>query len=186
MNTTLDSRPPAAVHEAIVRVVRPGREQEFEKLIERFFRDAAEQPGVCGAYLMRPFHGTESRQYGIVRSFASDEQRDRFYQSDVYRQWNEAVRPLVEGEAERHHLHGLEAFFPTAGSPPPWKMALVTWLGVNVAVYIFSLLFSIAFANLPALATLLLVNACVVAALTWVLMPLLTRIFARWLRPRQA
>jgi len=170
------------VHEAIMRVVRPGREREFETRIEQFFESAAKHPGVSGAYLIRPLPGSESRQYGILRSFMSEEDRDRFYRSDLYREWNDAVRPLVEGEPRRQHLTGMEAFFPTPGSPPRWKMALITWLGVNVAVYLFSQLFSALFGSLPAAATFLLVNACVVVALTWVLMPVLTRIFGGWLK----
>jgi hypothetical protein len=170
------------VHEAIMRVVRPGHEREFEKRIEQFFEDAAKHPGVSGAYLIRPFPGSESRQYGILRSFKSEEDRDRFYRSDLYREWNEAVGPLVEGEPRRQHLSGMEAFFRGPGSPPRWKMALITWLGVNAAVYVFSLLVPAVFEGLPMAATFLLVNACVVAALTWVLMPVLTRIFGGWLK----
>jgi antibiotic biosynthesis monooxygenase (ABM) superfamily enzyme len=173
---------PGAIHEAIMRVVRPGREREFETLIEQFFEDAAKHPGVSGAYLIRPFPGSESRQYGILRSFASEADRDRFYRSDLYRRWNDTVRPLVEGEPRRQHLSGMEAFFRAPGSPPRWKMALITWLGVNAAVYVFSRLFAAAFDWLPVAATFLLVNACVVVALTWVLMPILTRIFGGWLK----
>src|SRR5438105_14279344 len=98
------------VHVAIMRVVRPGHEQEFETLVGRFFEEAARQPGVCGAYLIRPIAGTHAREYGILRSFASREDRDRFYGSELYRSWNEAVAPLVEGPPRRQELHGLEAF----------------------------------------------------------------------------
>jgi len=62
-------------------------------------------------------------------------------------------------------------------------MALITWLGVNLAVFVFSRLFSAVFGGLPMAATFLLVNACVVVALTWVLMPVLTRIFGGRLKP---
>jgi len=188
-NTSLTGGPsavpdaPGVVHEAIMRVVRPGCEREFETQVQQFFENAAKHPGVSGAYLIRPFRGSESRQYGILRSFMSEEDRDRFYRSDLYREWNEAVRPLVEGEPLRQHLHGLEAFFPSSGSPPRWKMALITWVAVNAAVYVFSLLVPAVFEGLPMAATFLLVNACVVVALTWVLMPILTRILGDWLKP---
>jgi antibiotic biosynthesis monooxygenase (ABM) superfamily enzyme len=175
----------SAVHEAIVRVVRPGCESEFESLIQKFFVDAAQHPGVAGAYLLRPFEGAATHEYGIVRSFNSAEDRDRFYTSDLYRRWSEAVAPLVEGEPKRQHLHGMEAFFPGNPAPPAWKMALLTWVGVDVAVYAFSTAVP-AIAHLPAAVTFLLVNALVVATLTWILMPLLTKIFEGWLRPSGA
>lgn len=173
---------PDMVHVAILRVVRPGREREFETLVEEFFQEAARQPGVCGAYLIRPFGGAPSREYGILRSFASPQDRDGFYASDLYRRWNEAVASLVEGPPERRELHGMEAFFRTAGGAPPprWKMAILTWLAVNPAVYVFANGVP-AVVKLPMLLELLVVNAFVVGALAWVLMPLLTRWFAGWL-----
>jgi antibiotic biosynthesis monooxygenase (ABM) superfamily enzyme len=61
-------------------------------------------------------------------------------------------------------------------------MALLTWLAVNVAVYIFSTAVP-ALIHLPMFVTFMLVNALVVASLTWVLMPLLTRWFNNWLQP---
>jgi antibiotic biosynthesis monooxygenase (ABM) superfamily enzyme len=170
------------VHVAIMRVVRPGREREFERLIEQFFEDAARQPGVCGAYLIRPFAGVSSREYGILRTFARAEDRERFYASDLYRKWNEAVAPLVEGEPQRQELHGMEAFFQGGSpAPPRWKMALLTWIGVNFAVYAFANGVP-AVVQLPRLVNLMVVDALVVTALTWVLMPLLTKMFRGWLR----
>jgi len=173
---------PEMVHVAILRVVRPGREHEFERLVEEFFHEAMLQPGVCGAYLIRPFASADSREYGILRSFASPQHRDRFYASDLYRRWNEAVAPLVEGPPRRQDLHGMEAFFRDDGATPPprWKMAILTWLAVNPAVYVFSSGVP-AVVDLPMLLTLLVVNAFGVASLTWVLMPLLTRWFSGWL-----
>jgi antibiotic biosynthesis monooxygenase (ABM) superfamily enzyme len=178
---------PERVHVAIMRTVRAGREPEFEALIQDFFEEAARQPGVCDAYLIRPIVGSPSRDYGILRSFHSAEDRERFYASDLYRRWNEAVAPLVEGEAQRRELHGLEAFFHGNAPPPPrWKMALLTWVGVNPAVYIFSNAVPAVFGEMPMLGRLLLVNAFVVASLAWVFMPVLTKLFSRWLHPPRA
>jgi len=178
------SRPaPEAVHVAVLRIVKPGRELEFERLIEKFFVEAERQPGVAGAYLIRPFTGASPREYGILRSFASADDRDRFYASDLYRSWNEAAAALVEGEPKREHLHGMEAFFRGKSAPPPrWKMALLTWVAVNIAVYTFATGVP-KVVQLPGLVNFLVVNALVVCALTWVLMPPITKLFASWLHP---
>jgi antibiotic biosynthesis monooxygenase (ABM) superfamily enzyme len=174
------------VHVAIMRKVRRGREAEFEAQIDRFFNEAAQQPGVCGAYLIRPMTGSQGGEYGILRTFQSEADMRRFYESDLYARWQEAVRPLVEGEPRKQKLHGLEAFFHGSEAPPPrWKMAIVTWIGVNPAVYIFSQAVPVAFGPLPTLAVFLLVNTFVVASLTWAFMPVLTTIFSRWLQPRK-
>jgi antibiotic biosynthesis monooxygenase (ABM) superfamily enzyme len=178
---------PEMVHVAIMRIVHAGHERDFEALIQKFFEEAAQQPGVCGAYLIRPIVGSHSREYGILRSFHGNEDRERFYASDLYRRWNEAIAPHVEGGPERRELHGLEAFFRGASPPPPqWKMALLTWIGVNPAVYIFSNAVPAVFGDMPMLANLLAVNAFVVASLTWLFMPVLTKVFSRWLEPASA
>jgi len=177
----LQPQPPDRVHVAVMRVVRRGREAEFESQLEKFFSEAARQPGVCGAYLVRPFAGSHAREYGILRSFQSERDRDHFYGSDLYRRWNDAIAPLVEGEPVRRDLHGLEAFFEGPAAPSRWKMAIVTWVGVNPAVYLSAAAVPKIFGPLPSLIELLVVNAFVVAALTWVLMPLLTRLLGPWL-----
>ena len=64
---------------------------------------------------------------------------------------------------------------------PHWKMALLTWVGVNPAILLFSSLVPGVFGPMPALATLLVVNVFVVAALEWLIMPALTALFSRWL-----
>lgn len=173
------------VHVAVLRKIRLGREAEFEAQIAAFFNEAARQPGVCGAYLIRPIAGSDAREYGILRAFESEAAMRRFYASDVYARWQQAVRPLVEGEPQKQTLHGLEAFFRgSEAEPPVWKMAVLTWIGVNPAVYIFSSAVPRVVPGLPALLTYLLVNALVVASLAWVFMPVLTRLFSRWLGAR--
>ena len=184
MPTPTAAEPPRQlVHVAIVRKVREGRESEFESQIAKFFGAATHEPGVSGAYLVRPVAGSAAREYGVLRSFQSEGDMRRFYDSDLYQEWQKAVRPLTEGEAQRRQLHGLEAFFRTEGAPPPaWKMAVVTWLGVNVAVYLVTRLVMPVF-GLPPLGDLLVSNLFVVASLTWIFMPILTKLFGRWLQP---
>lgn len=168
------------IHVAITRVVRPGQEQAFEQRLREFFRDAEAARPDSRAYLLRPLGA--GRDYGILRSFPDEAAREAFYASDLYRAWSAEVEPLVEGAPERRELHGLEAFFRGADAPPPtWKMALLTWLAVDVAVYVFSHAVPLLVPPLPGPGTFLLVNACVVAALAWVLMPLLTRAARPWL-----
>jgi uncharacterized protein len=182
--TAAIENPRPLVHVAILRTVREGREAEFEAKITAFFGKTAGQPGVSGAYLIRPVAGSNTREYGILRTFQSESDMQHFYDSEVYARWKDEVRPLVEGEPQKRRLHGLEAFFRGSEAPPPeWKMALITWLGVNVAVYIVNTSLAAMFGPVPMLAGLLIGNALVVASLTWILMPALTRIFRPWLQP---
>jgi antibiotic biosynthesis monooxygenase (ABM) superfamily enzyme len=172
------------IHVAILRTVRPGREAEFEAATAQMLKEAETIPGAGHAHIVRPAAGSGSRDYGFIRTFATAADRDAFYDSDFYRGWDERLREFGEGEAKRRPLHGLEAFFREGGgAPPKWKMALITWLGVTPLVYLYSLAVRTFLAGVPTLLQLCVVTALVVATLAWVVMPLLVRLFARWLRP---
>lgn len=170
------------IHVAITRTIRPGREAEFERRVSVFFAEAERDPGVEGAYLLRPVDD-DSRTYGVVRSFSDEAARDRFYASELYQDWTQSVAPLVEGDVHKRDIQGLEGLFvrPEHGGPPPWKMAIVTWVGVNPAVYVSANLVPWVAGAMPPLLELLVVNAFVVASLTWLLMPALTRLVGGWL-----
>ena len=170
------------LHVAILRRVRAGQEAEFERIIGEFFREAAAVPGVEGAYLLRPASDKAPREYGVLRSFASEAEMEAFYASPLYQRLNDALRPVVEGEPQRRPLHGLEAFFRGNNPPPPrWKMALLTWIGVTPLVYGAGMLVQAAVGSCPRFVVVMITTLPVVAALAWVVMPALTSIFKGWL-----
>jgi hypothetical protein len=177
MNTT--------IHVAITRTVKPGCEDAFENAILTFFSDSQKNTATLGAQLLRPLPGSGSRTYGILRSFSSEQDRQAFYESESFSQWQDAVKPLVEEVYSRRDLHGLEAFFANPGlikQPPLWKMAFVTWLGVWPVVFaVSSLIGKRLLSGLPFWLSMGLEAMIVVAVLTWAVMPALTRLFQPWL-----
>jgi hypothetical protein len=79
----------------------------------------------------------------------------------------------------------LEAFFNDPSiidNPPRWKMAILTWLGVWPTVLFFTVLISNRLPAWPFWLNNGFSNLFVVAALTWVVMPVLTRLARPWLR----
>jgi len=92
------------------------------------------------------------------------------------------IQELSEAETVSYQEQcGLENGSPCQGPPPNdaprWKMAIVTWLGVNVAVIAWRLLLTPLIGEWHLVPRSLLTNALVVALLTWVIMPLLSRLF---------
>ena len=171
------------IHVAITRRIKPGRETEFQEALREFFKTSFAQVGVHGAGMLVPPPGSSSPEFGILRTFANEQEREAFYASPLFKTFDERVRPLTEGDPAYKELHGLEAFFrnQTAPNPPQWKMAVATYLGV-VPVTIFTsqtvgrlLKGQNYFVANP------VGNACVVALLAWAAMPLVTRIMKRWL-----
>lgn len=174
------------VHFAVTRQVKPGYEQAFEEALREFARESLRVPGTSGVHLIAPVPGTEGCEYGILRSFESEEASRRFYESELFSNWQKQVADMVVGEPIRRKLHGLEAFFrDTHHAPPPrWKMAVVTWMGVFPSVLLWSSLLPKVLSGLPSLAVVAIVNVFVVVTLAWGAMPLLTRTFAGWLHNR--
>src|SRR6266508_3800303 len=169
------------IHIAITRHVRPGREAEFQHALREFFQTSFSHGGVLGAYMLVPPPGSESREFGILRTFHDGKERDAFYESPMFKAWEERARTLTEGEPVYRQLHGLEAWFRSPHHPPPrWKMAAATLLGVYPVSLLIGVGLSPALNQLPLVLNLFVVSAIIVGLLTWVVMPFVTRLLHGW------
>jgi hypothetical protein len=67
--------------------------------------------------------------------------------------------------------------------PPRYKLALLTWVAAYAVITLLLALLGPTMASWPLALRTLLLSVTMVAALTWVVMPRLTRLFGGWLRP---
>jgi antibiotic biosynthesis monooxygenase (ABM) superfamily enzyme len=173
------------IHIAITRRVRPGCESEFQQALHEFIQASFAHGGVLGAGMFVPLPGSDSREYGVLRTFHNEHERDDFYKSPLFKAWQERVKPLTEGEPVCRKLQGLEAWFRNQQSaqPPVWKMALVTYIGVDVVTTLLFWAIGPLIQNWPFLLRNSAFNVAVVACLTWLAMPLITRVLGKWLQP---
>jgi uncharacterized protein len=180
---------PTPVTVSITRLVKPGCEADFERALHDFVQRSLALPGQHGVHIMRPAPGSGSREYGIVRKFASREALAQFHISPEYRAWSRLATELTEGEARAEELTGLESWFTLPGAAlrplPKWKMAIATYLGVLPVVMVLSLTIGRLIGSWGFILSNVVFNACVVAGLTWIVMPLITRALHRWLHPEQ-
>jgi antibiotic biosynthesis monooxygenase (ABM) superfamily enzyme len=169
----------------IVRTVKSGREPEFERAMHEFAKRSLELPGQLGIHVIRPATGSGSRDYRMVRKFASRAALQAFRDSQEYAQWNQHVHELTEGVARFEELTGLESWFTPPGAEirplPRWKMAIVTFLGVYPLTSILPGIFMSLLPGWHPLHVNVVVTGLIVASLTWLIMPLLTRLLRRWL-----
>jgi antibiotic biosynthesis monooxygenase (ABM) superfamily enzyme len=174
------------IHIAITRRVRKEHIGDFKLALAEFAQRSLGEPGSLGVHCLHPPPGTDSCEFGILRSFATAADRDAFYETPFYREWVRRIEPMIEGEARYRQLDGLEAWFRDAKGPMPprWKMALLTW----VAVWPISMLLPALLE--PVLAPVLhpvvfagTVSAGIVVLLTWAAMPALVRLAHSWLHP---
>jgi uncharacterized protein len=173
------------IHIAITRRVKPGCEAEFQQALREFIQASFSDKGVLGAGMLIPPPNSDVREYGILRTFANEQERDAFYISPMFKAFDERVKPLTEGGPLHRQLTGLEAWFRSPQNPPPrWKMAIATYLGVVPVIMGLSLTLGPLVRSWNFVLNNLVFNACVVALLTWVVMPLITRILHRWLHSK--
>ena len=173
------------VYVAITRRVRPGMEDEFQQGLRRFIQESFGHAGVMGASILTPPPGSDSREYGILRSFHNEQERDDFYASPAFLAWDKIAKTMTEGDPIYRKLHGLEAWFKSPHSPPPrWKMAVATLIGVYPTSLFLSFTVARFTSGWPILVSSLVFAASMVALLTWVVMPNVSRVLRPWLQPR--
>lgn len=165
------------------RTIKPGRESEFETAMRQFVQFALGFPGHRGIHVIRP--GSTVGAYTVVDRFTDAESRHAFTSTPEYAEWMKRLGELTEGTPDIQELSGLEGWFSRPGAPlqtpPRYKMALVTFIGVCLVIAFLNLVLSPFIGNWPYFPNLLIFNACVVTLLTWVVMPVLTRIMRGWL-----
>ena len=169
-----------AIHVAITRKILPGKEQEFKESLRNFLGQSFVANGVQGAAIISSFPGADDNEIGILRSFKYEQERDTFYNSEQFNNWEAYASTLTEPAIYRQ-LTGLEAWFRSATPPPRWKMAIATLCGVyptSLFLYYATGWFLI---DLPVPLRLLITATLMVGILTWVVMPFVTRILKLWL-----
>jgi len=167
------------------RRVKQGAEVEFERAMREFIDFALAFPGNRGIDVVRPQPGG-SRDYTVVDRFADWSARRAFKETSDYRNWMQRLRELSEQEPYIEEHDGLGGWFtpPEAATPSPpaqIKMALVTFVGVYPLTSTLPPLGAWLLPSVHPLFVNVLVTGTIVAALTWLLMPVLTRVFKHWL-----
>ena len=177
-----------AVTVLVRRRVRPGREAEYERWLERLTRGAAREcPGYLGAEFHRPARPGED--YRSVFRFRSLTDLEAFERSDMRARMLAELAPIVAADAIWQRMTGLEFWFdPPPGTrvpqPSPHRMALVLIAVVFVLVLILTLALGPWLAGWPTALRVLVMVTIQVGLMTYVIMPRLTPRIARFIYPK--
>ena len=187
MNDSMPTRMDPTVHvtAVVTHRVRPGRESGYEEWIKGIADDARGFDGYLGAHILRPELGV-SPNHVIVVQFATCVQLDAWMQSEIRKAWIERVKPLILEPESIKVLTGLEPWFQLPGQPfhgPPkrYKQALLVWVAVAALSLLVSPVVTMLLGAWPLVLRVLVNAAVMVVLLTYLVMPLLTRCFRRWL-----
>ena len=138
--------------------------------------------GFLSCDLAEPIPGVQD-DHVVVFAFESRADLDRWLGSSERREVLELIEPLIEGERTLNVVGGFAGWFDFDGTtqPPRWKQAVA----VLVALFPTTLALGFLQRNLapgvPWVPALFVSNVLGIAALTWLLMPLVTGWLSRWL-----
>ena len=164
--------------------IAPHTATEFVELHDDVVDRLRSFEGFLGSDLLQPVEGVQD-EHVIVASFASRVDLDRWLQSDSRREWLIRTEQLVEGDRTVNVVGGFGGWFPARPGQPEgpkrWKQSIA----VFIALFPTSLLITLVrFEVAPGMNVVLGVfigNVLGILALTYVLMPRVTRWLGNWL-----
>lgn len=177
----------APITTTVTRQVKPGHEPFYERFLEGIIAAASRYPGHLGVEVFRPVSASAG-EYRVVYRFDTREHLRAWLDSEEHAAWLERAEPHVIGPMQTQFRTGLEAWFtlpgqPAARPPPPYKMALVTWITIFPLITLVVVVLGPLLGGLALVPSLAITTAVTVPIMTWLAMPLVTRLLHRWLYP---
>lgn len=169
--------------------VRTGEADRFRSVVHALIEAARGFPGYVGVDVGEPpddQHGQSS--WRIVVRFQNEEQLRSWRGSTQAQRWQRAADALTIGAPRIERANGLETWFALpsrdTAPPPKWKTAVTSAIGIYPLLLIVPSIFGPLTKDLPIwLATI--ISVIVMSPLiTWVVMPIVSRIFRSFLYAR--
>jgi antibiotic biosynthesis monooxygenase (ABM) superfamily enzyme len=171
----------------VTRRVKPGHEPFYEQFLKGVVAAASRFPGHLGVEVFRP-QTTATGEYRLVYRFDTREHLRAWLDSDERAAWLERAEPHVIGPMRTQFVTGLETWFTLPGQPdtpppPPYKMALLTWITIFPLITLVVVVLDPVLEELALVPRLALTTAVTVPIMTWLAMPRVTRLLRGWLYP---
>lgn len=168
------------------RKVRAGSEEAYEAWLDRLTHEARDLPGYLGTQVQKP--AAPGAPYISVFRFDSPRHLEEFEASNMRARFLAGVAPFVEADAIWEKTTGLEVWFEApkgtvVAQPSPHRMALVLIVVVFLLVLSLNVILAPFIGGLPLALRLLVTVILQVLLMTYVVMPRVTRLLARWIFP---
>jgi antibiotic biosynthesis monooxygenase (ABM) superfamily enzyme len=164
--------------------IAPRDRKEFIALHDDAVDRLRQFPGFLGSEVLPPVEGVQD-DLVIVASFVSRPDLDRWLESDSRREWLDLIGQLVEGERTLTVVGGFGGWFPAQPmhpeGPKRWKQAIAVFVALFPTVLVITLVRGAIAPNMNVVLGVLVGNVLGILALTYALMPPLTRLLSGWL-----
>src|ERR687891_713425 len=176
------------------RIPKKDRIKEFEEWVSGISKEMSRQEGNMGTEIIRPIDNKESKpEYVIIFRFNNYDNLRKWENSAIRNEWLRKGRELVVADPDVQKLTGFEFWFTPYSkkssvftpeiTPPRYKMVIVT-IPV-ISLLLLTLVPEIHFVTerlfIPYSIRFIIAITITVILMTYVIMPLLTKLLRPWL-----
>jgi len=165
---------------------RPKRDriEDFEKVMSGTTKDAMTFTGHLGANIIRPTKAGD--YYRIVFKFDSMRNYLAWESSEVRQQWLGRYAEVTLGEQEMEILSGLETWFTLSGEealvpPPKYKMIIIIWISIFPLSLLLNYCLKPVIGDMHIVGQMAIISLSLVILMTYAVMPIMAKLFQRWL-----
>jgi antibiotic biosynthesis monooxygenase (ABM) superfamily enzyme len=163
--------------------LKPEATMRFDNYYDRLVQEMTMFPGFIRSERFTPIPGIQNETV-VLLSFQTREQLDAWLDSPQRRRLLEEIDPYIEGGRTVNVVGGFAGWFgrPGMAKVKTWKQATIVLLAIIPISLLVTALRRWLLPDVNWWTAVLIGNVVGVAILSWLAMPLLTRVFARWLQ----
>jgi uncharacterized protein len=182
----------------VKRIAKKDKIKEFEEWLSGISKVVSRQEGLMGIDIIRPAPNTTNNksksEYVVIFRFNSYENLEKWEKSPIQNEWLQKGRKLAEADPDVQKMTGLEFWFTPyfkdessplipLQPPPRYKMVIVTVpvISILLLTLVPQIQFLTEMLSIPFPVRLVIALTITVLLMTYVIMPLLTKLLKSWL-----
>ncbi|TYQ28889.1 hypothetical protein PseudUWO311_01720 [Pseudanabaena sp. UWO311] len=175
----------APVTADVVIKVKPSCEDDFEHTLTKMLTAAEEFPGHLGVNVFR----SPDLEYRVVFKYDHLSNFRQWESSEIRKGFLQELKQYTQDEAKYQIITGLETWFTLSSNgaivpPPRYKMLTITSLAAFPTINLINFLLQ-PLSWLPPILRTLIAMLALLSAMTYIIMPRMTKLFAKWLYPKR-
>ena len=193
-NSTKHSKPVTVI---VKRIAKRDKIKEFEEWLSGISKEVSRQEGSMGIDIIKPTPNISNKskpEYVIIFRFNTYENLDKWEKSPIRHEWLQKGRKLAESDYDVQKMTGLEFWFTPYFNdesspmiplqpPPRYKMVIVTIpvISILLLTLVPQIHFLTEMLSIPFPIRLVIALTITVLLMTYIIMPLLTKLLKPWL-----